>query len=143
VHEPLFRVAYVAYTVFVCGYSAARGEWPERLGVILCVTGSLLSVVAQMPVFAPYRNTMWGVLTIDLLVAAGFLLIGKRSGRFWPIWSLGFTLAGGFAHLARHSITTVPAARYFHTAGLWAYPAMLAILVGAYAEARRLPTAQH
>ncbi|USI74641.1 hypothetical protein [Sphingomonas morindae] len=131
------QILYVATVIAVCGYTLWAGGWPERAGLAIVVAASLASFVA-----AEFRATAWYsvmpiTFLIDLATCATFFVLMVRSDRFWPIWSFGFCVAMVMAHLTRMLRTVLPAWSYYHTTGLWAYPVMASILLGALSRQRR------
>lgn len=135
------QIIYFATVIAVCGFTIWAGGWPERIGLAIVVIASAVSYPAAQFARSAWHSIMPVTFAIDVATCVAFFVLMVRSNRFWPIWSFGFCLAMVTGHLMRLVQHFVPAWSYYHTTGLWAYPVMASILIGAIAFHRRRATA--
>ncbi len=138
----LRQIVYVAFLLLSCGYSMIAGGRTERAAVIIVIAGTMASWAAAASTAMAWHRPMLGIALIDCSVAAAFFLLASKGRKFWPIWSFGFATAGASTHLARLLEHDVPFMAYFDTEALWAYPAIMAMVVGTLARRGhvRMPT---
>ena len=133
-----FKLAYATALLVSCIYVGRHGGAPERSGIAVITLGSLLTVPAATMFDIGWRASRMGLLALDVLVLAAFVVIALRSGRFWPLWVTGFQLTAVATHVAmliepRHVLQA-----YVIAQGFWAYP-MLGAIAAATRRLRRNP----
>ena len=139
------RLLYDAALAAGCSYAIWRGATPERIGVAVMISGSVLSVIAA-------RGSQWlvgrtGLMIVDGLVLVAFLVLVLKSNRFWPIWVSALQLIAVATHIAM-AISPSPAVSadwpqlrpllqaYAIAQGFWAYPMLGLIVFAAYRQHR-------
>jgi hypothetical protein len=131
-HVQLFTVL----CLFGWGYALFRGDWPERLGALLLIAASVLSVLVVTPGNGKFTHVEWRVASIDGLLFAAFAALAILSRRSWLIWMASFQLLILISHfpiLVRHVIAPES---YTIVVGLWPW-IMMPILIGATQLASR------
>lgn len=125
----LFNIATVAVLLF----AAVRGGRPERLGVVINLSGfagtTIFRLVAPAAGWAPGEGC---ILAIDACVATGFFWLGVTTIRFWPVWAAGFALADLFMSLCGALLPRVSLFAYHTGLGIYAYLALGALALGTY-----------
>lgn len=130
----LLQVAYGVCLLLTCAVTWLRGQQPERFGAAVLLVGSVTTVVAESLPGLRVGAAQLGILAVDLLVLAGFLALVLKTNRFWPLWVSGFHLVGVATHLATLCYPSILPQAYVLVQGLWAYPIMVAIVVGTLRE---------
>lgn len=136
----LRQMSFAVFTILAFAYALFRGGRPERQGVILNLVASLLSVVA---VITFGWGAIYPLLVIDIAVCIGFLEIAARSGRYWPIWSLGMAIPSVVAHLAKLIGQDSVWHLYQRTESFWAWPTLTALIVGTWCRQARHKSANN
>lgn len=131
------QIIYFATVIALCGFTIWAGGWPERIGLSIVVAASAASFLAAQFVRSAWHAIMPMTFAIDVATCVAFFVLMVRSDRFWPIWGFGFCFAMVTGHVMRLVQHFVPAWSYYHTTGLWAYPVMASILIGAATTRRR------
>jgi hypothetical protein len=126
------QLLFSAYLLVACGYACICGGWPERMGVLINVVGSLLSIAIVVIAVKSWHQLMPAMWAVDLGVCASFFLLAIKSDRFWPVWSFAFAIASVMAHLARLLQTNLPFLAYFRSEAIWVYPALAALMIGTW-----------
>ena len=115
-----------------CGYALFRGRSEERTVAIACLLATLASVVLILSSHNRFAGIESGVLVVDGLTFAVFLVVALKSSRFWPLWVAGLHLTGGLAHMLRiFDVGLMPTA-YSVAVQFWAYPILLILAVGTW-----------
>ena len=138
----LLQLAYIIALAATCAVTWLRGERPERLGAAIVLVGSVATMGAANVPGLEIRSSQLGILAVDVLVLAGFLALVFKTDRYWPLWVSGFHLVGVATHLVMLFYPAVLPVAYRVVRGLWAYPIMVAILVGTLQEVSKKRTAQ-
>lgn len=92
--------------------------------------GTVATFIAASIPGLELRFTELGILFVDLLVLAAFAALVLKTDRFWPLWACGFHLVGVATHLVMLVFPAVLPQAYRIVQGAWAYPMMLAIVLG-------------
>lgn len=95
------------------------------------LAGSIATFLADSVRGPESASVQVEMLLMDLLVLSGFLVLVLKSDRFWPLWACGIHLVSVATHLAMLFYPTVLPLAYRVVLGLWAYPMMAAIVIGA------------
>ncbi len=131
------RILYDVVLAGTCLFAFVSGGRTERIGAAIILIGSFLTWFAQMPPFFDWRYARGGMLVIDVIVLIAFFALAQRSDRFWPIWATAFHLIA----VATHLVILVQPERvlqaYAIAQGFWAYPMLLAIVIGTQGARRR------
>jgi hypothetical protein len=87
----LIGLLFWMLTLVGCAYAAAAGGRDGAWACSLLVGASILSIPAAH-IGRHWDQTEWGIFAVDtiLLVALGTLML--RSGRYFPVWMVGFQL---------------------------------------------------
>jgi len=96
------------YAVMVCSltYAWFRGGGAERVGVLLLLGFFLFRIVLRPLVPAQFEAVDPLAFAQDFIGFAGFMWIGLRARRYWPLIAAALQLLSLSAHLAR--VTDVP-----------------------------------
>lgn len=128
----LLALLFDTLSVGICVFAVVRGGVPERRGatvnlLAIGATAVLRSLDGRHLVPADY-----GVLAVDVCVAAGFLWLGVTTIRFWPIWAAGFALADLFMSICAALLPHVSLFAYHTGLGIYAYLALGALALGTF-----------
>lgn len=135
---------YWLIMLVVVAYAYGRGKLDERLAASICAIGSIATLLVRSPNGAYYANVETGVLAVDFLALAAFVLLALRSSRFWPLWVAGFQLTSVLAHFLKAIHWDMIPQVYAAAERFWIYPIFLAIVVGTWRSKRRwLPQDDH
>ncbi len=123
--------------LLICGYALLRGRGDERIAAGVCLLASLATRFAISPLSVRYSGVETGLLVVDGLVLAMFIVLALRSERFWPLWVAGLQLTSSMAHLMKLvEIDLVPRV-YGAAAVFWSYPILIILAVGTWRGHRR------
>ena len=127
-----FMLALIFNGVLVttCLYAAVRGGRPERIGAGINIAASGVTTTLRLTSSHFYAPADLIVLSIDLLVVAGFYWLAISTRRFWPIWAFGFALANIFVSIAGGLIPQTPLFAYHTGLGAYAYLALASLALG-------------
>lgn len=117
-----------------CGYALLYGRLDARIVGGVCVAANF----ASYAMVSRYHGVELGVLAIDLLTLAAFVLVALRSDRFWPLWISGLQLTTTIGHLLKAiQLDLVPIA-YAVSLRFWAYPILIILAVATWRNRRRM-----
>ena len=111
-------------------YAWLRGGKTERLGALLLVAATLLTILAGSPAVRRFASVETGILVVDVAILAAFLWLALFSDRYWPLWIAALQLIGVLAHFAKLADLEMPRNGYAFLQAFWSYPMMLAIVIG-------------
>lgn len=120
---------------FVCVYALWKGGPDERRAAIVMILAWAASDMASHT-DAHWKALEIGVMAVDAATFLAFLGIAHRSRKFWPLWASAAQLVGTMTHLAVMSQGTVIVEVYATAQPFWAFPVMIAVLVGTINEHR-------
>lgn len=130
---PMIRVTFFYLLLAaVLWLSWHRGRREERVAAIVCVLGTLLTVVTSGPLVGRFANFSTTILLVDLGVLAAFLVIALRSDRFWPIWVSGLQLTATSVHLFKLINPGLMSFVFGAALAFWSYPILMLIAIGAW-----------
>lgn len=118
--------------VTTCLYAAVRGGRPERIGAGINIAASWVTTTLRLTSSHFYAPADLIVLSIDLLVVAGFYWLAISTTRFWPIWAFGFAVANIFVSIAGGLIPRTPLFAYHTGLGTYAYLALASLALGTF-----------
>lgn len=121
---------YFGCLLATLAYAWWRGGRPERLGALLLIAGSLLTMLAGSPAVRRFASVETGILLVDFATLAAFLWLALFSDRYWPLWIAALQLIGVLAHFAKLADLEMPRNGYAFLQAFWSYPMMLAIVIG-------------
>lgn len=141
-HQFVFRVLLITS----CTYALWRGQSEERIVALVSILATIASRFALSPLSVRYRGVETGVLVVDLLVLATFVLVALRSPRFWPLWAAGLQLTSSAAHLMKAIDEHLLPIAYGTAVAMWSYPILIILAVATWRTRRpvresRSPTA--
>ncbi len=114
------------------------GAQPERHGMAIMLAGSVLSVLATRASNVRFQGLELGILVVDLGVVIAFGALALVSTRFWPLWVTSFQLVALLTHLGAFLMPQTRPPAYAYMQGFFAYPMLIAILLGAYGYQKSL-----
>jgi len=131
----VLQTLYDVTLVLCCLYAFIAGGRTEKLGSLLTLTASIVSVLIW---YRPleWRAVHWNMFAVDLVTFLLATWLAIRSDRFWPMWFAGFCLVGVMTHLAVAAMPNFASMAYSLSQGFWAYPAMLALVIGTWTHRR-------
>lgn len=135
---PLFAafILYLFALVGACVFALVRGGGTERAAVGIIVAAALLSQIASL-----MGNRWHGfeayVMGVDAVTFIAFVVLAKRSRKFWPIWAAAAQLIGTMTHLVVLFEPSIVLEVYASTQPFWALPVIAAMIVGARGETLR------
>jgi hypothetical protein len=129
----LLFLFYLIVLISSCVYAIRLGGPSERYGATIMLVGSFLTAAAGLFV-SGWHNTEVGVMLVDLAVLAAFLTLALTSDKYWPLWTSAFQVIGVATHLARFVDPAIIPRAYSIAQGFWAYPMLVALVIGAKAE---------
>lgn len=128
---------YWSLLLACCGYAMWRGRREERTVASICLVATVSSLWALPPITDRYLELETGVLIVDVVVMAGFLIVALTSDRFWPLWVAGLHLTGGLAHIFKGVDVGLMPEAYAAAARFWAYPILIILAIGTYRRPHR------
>lgn len=130
---------YYAVLVAVCAYAFLRGRTDERVVASIFIIASLSSALIAPAKESVYSRMETGILIVDVLAFAAFVLVALRSERFWPLWVAGLQLTTLLSHIIKAARIDLMPQAYGAAARFWVYPIFLIIVIGTWrAHNRRL-----
>lgn len=123
----------------VLALALGRGRRDERIAAIICLVGSVATILVSSPWSHRFASVEVGVMVVDFGALLGFVLLALASNRFWPLWVAGFQLTSWIAHFLKAADADLFPRVYAAAERFWIYPIFLAIMIGAL-RARRYPT---
>jgi hypothetical protein len=133
----LSPIIYHLLLVVVAAYAFLHGRSDERLAAAICVVATVATRLVVSPLASRYSGVETGVLIVDLLTLAGFVLIALRTDRFWPLWVAGLQLTTLVAHLLKAVQLELLPYAYATAARFWVYPIFLIIVLGTWRSHHR------
>lgn len=119
-------------------YALSQGGAPERIGALILLVGYALTVVVVSPPFIRYRSVETGVLMVDLLCFASFVLLAMRAERYWPLWIGALQLLTVAGHGAKFVASDMLGNTYAFLIVVWSYPMIFLLIIGTWRHQRRL-----
>jgi phage shock protein PspC (stress-responsive transcriptional regulator) len=132
------QLIFEALLITSCTYALLRGRSEERIVALVCVCATIASRFAVSPLSVRYRSVETGLLAIDLLVLAAFILVALRSRRFWPLWVAGLQLTSSAAHLMKAIDEHLLPIAYGTALAMWSYPILIILAVATWRVRRPL-----
>jgi hypothetical protein len=121
-----------------CSYALWRGGAPERIGAIIFIMATTLTVAAATSLRPAFRSLEAGILVVDTVVFVAFLLLALRSRRFWPLWMTGLQAVQVAGHAAQLASPEMMPWAYSVAQGIWSYPMMALLVAGTWRHQTRL-----
>jgi len=129
---------FLALLTACCLYAVAKGGAPERIGMAVYATGSVLTFVAVSAPPIRFQGVEVGVFFIDVCVLISLVVIALRANRFWPIWVSALQGLGVLGSLAMMLHPRVIPWAYAVVLSIWSYPILALIALGTRDHQRRL-----
>jgi hypothetical protein len=131
------KYLFWALLLVTCGYALWRGRKYEQWAALICLTASVVSVMARAPAHLRYLGIEGGDLVVDTLVLVGFVVIALRSDRFWPLWAAGLQLTISMSHFLKAIQPSLVPIAYAAAERFWSYPTLFILFVAAWRQHRR------
>lgn len=131
------RYIYWAILFLVCGYAFWRGRTDERVVAGVCLIASIISLLSLTRWHARYSDLEIGLLAVDLITLATFVLVALHSSRFWPLWVAGLQLTTSMGHLMKAMESDLLPVAYGAALRMWSYPILLILVIGTWRGHRR------
>jgi hypothetical protein len=141
-----FPLNFLTYNILLTSclvYALWRGGAPERFGAGILGIGSVLSRLVISGRGASFRSIETGVLIIDILCLAAFVILALRAERFWPLWVAALMLLTVAAHGVRLADPEMLLRAYAFLIIVWSYPAILLVIVGTWRHQQRILSFGH
>ncbi len=123
------QIFFYSALALAVGVALLRGGVPERLVAIACLLASVASPLLQQGMF---EQPEYGIMLVDVSLLVALTVVAMTSNRFWPLWAMAFHLVGTTIHLAKIVQPTVWPWAYATAEAFWAYPVLLALLIGSW-----------
>ena len=130
------KFAFTLAVLLSCGAAFWRGRDSERLTALVLLICAAASALAETSRFWEPES---GILLIDLALLSFLVVLALRTDRFWPLYATAFQAVGTLVHIARFADQSVWHSAYAAAQIFWAYPVLLALMVGTLLEARYRP----
>ena len=129
----IFRILLICVVL----YALIRGGRDERAVALMCVIGTIATILVISPLAHRFDNVETGVVAIDVLMFAGFVGVALFSYRFWPLWVAGLQLTTLIGHALKGMSTDLVPQVYGAALNFWSYPIVLILAVGTWRHWRR------
>ena len=133
----MFPLFFILILVAVTAFAFWKGGADERYVAATCVLGTIATRLAISPLHERYASVEMGVILVDCLVLAAFVLVALRSIRFWPLWVAGLQLTTVMGHILKGVDAELLPMAYGAALKLWSYPIILILAVGTWRYHRR------
>ena len=87
---------------------------------------------------SPYVTVEVGILSVDVILLIGLLVLAIYSDRFWPIWLASLQALGAGAHLVKAIEPSVVSVAYAILVAIWSYPMVFILAAATLRHQRRL-----
>ncbi len=134
-YEP---IVYFSLLVLCCTYALARGNFDAKVVALLCVGGTIATLLSLTPLATRFDNLESSTLIVDLAVLAGFLAVALHSNRFWPLWIAGLQMTTSFSHILKALDLSLFPRAYGAAMAFWSYPILIILAVGTWRGRQRL-----
>ena len=134
-------VVYTVALASACVFVFIKGGVTERTGAIIVGAASVVTWLVMSPDETVFHSLELWTLVVDTATWAAFLHLALTSNRFWPLWATAFQTVALITHIAVLIDPAIVPKAYAFGQGLWAYPILLTLLVGAERH-RRLTAMQ-
>lgn len=124
---------YLVTLLLTCSYAFWNGGVTEKQGAGIMVAGSVLTALAG----TGWRGVNFGVLLVDLAVLIALVVLMLRTDKYWLIWITAFHVIGVLTHVAKLIDPVILPKAYSIGQGFWAYPMLIALVMGVGEERRR------
>ncbi len=119
-------------------YALARGGAPERLAALAYLAAYVATLAIALHKHDAFHSMEWGVLSVDLVLAAALLALALRANRYWTLWAASIQIVGIAAHLAKLLVPEILAPAYAVTLIVWSYAAIPLLIGGSLRHRQRL-----
>ncbi len=94
----LAQLINVAALVLTCAIAFWRGREPERLGISIVAVGFLITPLVERR--ESWFEPQYGILTVDVVILAAFVIMAFRYDRYWTICAAAFQVIAVLTHFA-------------------------------------------
>lgn len=122
---------YLGLLTFNCAYALVRGGAPERIGVLILLTGIAASVATPKASVWRHQHVEIGLLIVDVAMLLAIVLLARRAQRYWPMWWGGLKLCAIIVHFMMLAPLLRPWSYAVASAAI-SFPAPLLIAIGAF-----------
>lgn len=126
--DALIIALYWVLALLCCAFAALAGGKSGRTGALMIFAASVASALGAQ--FGNWAQPHIPVMTIDLILLAGFYWLALRSDSYWPIWATGFHLISVVSHFAMFASEAVRQSLYFAFGAFWSLPVLLVMVIG-------------
>lgn len=126
--DAMIIALYWLLALVCCAFAALAGGRSGRTGAAMILTASIASALGAQ--FGTWGQTHIPVMTIDLILLAGFYRLALSSQSYWPIWATGFHLISVISHFAMFFSEEVRQMLYFGFGAFWSLPVLLVMVIG-------------
>lgn len=129
---------FIVLLISMCGFALFKGGRDERLVALTCVVGTIATHFVLSPLRDRYAAVESGVVVVDVVVLACFIVVALISDRFWPLWVAGLQLTTVAGHFFKAWQTDASPIVYGATLQFWSYPILVILGIGTWRRARRV-----
>ena len=94
----LAQLINVAALVLACAIAFWRGREPGRLGISIVAIGFVLTPIVERR--ESWLQPQFGILTVDVVILAAFIIMAFRYDRYWTICVAAFQAIAVLTHFA-------------------------------------------
>lgn len=124
---------YLVTLLLGCSYAFWNGGVTEKQGAGIMIAGSVLTAL----VGTGWHGVNFGVLLVDLTVLVALVLLTLRTDKYWLLWMTAFHVIGVLTHIAKLIDPGIVPRAYSIGQGFWAYPMLVALILGVSEERYR------
>lgn len=138
-HVALFLLLWASCSA----YALWRGGAPERVAAGIIIAGVAASAVAASGPGHRWNDVELGLLLVDGLMLAGFIVLIVRANRLWPIAMTALMIVQVTGHLLKGLDPQLYPFLYWMTSSIWSYLVVLLQVPAVWLHQKRLRTHGH
>lgn len=126
----LLAAFYLSLVTAVFFYAFRYGEYPEKAGAVIIAAASVLTFVSSATPGNHYNALETEIFVVDIATWVALLRLALTSNRYWPLWATAFHSIALVIHVAVLIDRSIVPQAYAAGQGFWAYPVLVALLLG-------------
>jgi hypothetical protein len=122
-------IAYNTALIAICVYVSVWGGKVGRWGVGMLLIATAFTYVGAKQAHA-YSSLNWWVLTGDIGLLFGYIVLSVKGQRYWPLWASALHFNGVMSHFVALLAPVLVSKVYYAMATVWGVPVLLIMAVG-------------